>query len=128
MFLMTVREGRRAGRPHVVVHVRREPAVLDAEFNLSAPSGVTARGQGVVVRGRSARVGLIVSKAVGSAVVRHHVSRKLRAVMAPLVPLLPGGVAVVLRALPAAATASSADLTADVVSALRRLDVLDQRR
>ena len=81
-----------------------------------------------MVGDRSARVGLIVSKAVGSAVVRHHVSRRLRAVMAPLVPLLPGGVAVVLRALPAAATASSAELAADVVSALRRLDVLDQRR
>ena len=128
MFSVTVRDGRRVGRPHLVVHVRREPAVLRAETNVSGSGGASAPVHGAVARGRSARVGLIVSKAVGSAVVRHRVSRRLRAVMAPLVPLLPSGVAVVLRALPAAATASSAELTADVRSALRRLDVLDQRR
>lgn len=116
------------GRPHVVVHVRRAPTVLSAGPDVSGPGAVFLPVLGADAGGRSARVGLIVSKAVGPAVVRHRVSRKLRAVMGPLVPLLPSGLSVVLRALPLAATASSAELTADVVSALRRLDVLDQRR
>jgi ribonuclease P protein component len=72
-------------------------------------------------------VGLVVSKAVGNAVVRHRVSRRLRHVVGPLVPRLATGTAVVLRALPAAATATSAELAADVGSALRRLGVLDDQ-
>ncbi len=68
-----------------------------------------------------ARVGLVVGKAVGPAVVRTRVKRRLRAVASARVPTLPPGALVVLRANPAAADASSADLAADLDRALARL-------
>lgn len=74
--------------------------------------------------GRRSRVGLVVSKSVGNAVVRHRVSRRLRHVMADFLTLLPEGTDVVLRARPAAAGASSTELAADVRSGLRRIGVL----
>ncbi len=70
------------------------------------------------------RVGLVVSKAVGNAVVRHRVSRRLRHVAAEFLTDLPYGTDVVLRARPAASAASSRELAADVRSGLRRLGVL----
>lgn len=115
-FAATVRQGRRVGRPRVVVHVR-EHAGGGREQDAGLAGGVVQVG--------SARVGLVVSKAVGNAVVRHRVSRRLRHAVAPLVPRVAAGTSVVLRALPAAGTASSAELAADVGSALRRLGVLD---
>lgn len=63
--------------------------------------------------GQPARVGLVVSKAVGNAVMRNRVSRRLRAQVAPLVGGYPG-VDVVLRAQPDAASASSSALAADL--------------
>lgn len=68
-----------------------------------------------------ARAGLVVSGAVGGAVTRKAVSRRLRHVLAPLLVDLPPDADVVVRALPAAAGASSAELDADVRSALRTL-------
>jgi ribonuclease P protein component len=62
----------------------------------------------------SARVGFIVSKAVGSAVVRHRVTRRLRHLMRDRITALPGGTLVVVRALPPAAVASSHDLGVDL--------------
>lgn len=50
------------------------------------------------------RVGLVVSKAVGNSVVRHRVSRRIRGAVRPLLPTLPPGSRVVVRALPGAAT------------------------
>lgn len=67
------------------------------------------------------RVGFIVSKAVGNSVVRHRVTRRLRAVMAARLAFLPPGTDVVIRALPRAAVASSVVLAADVDRALRRV-------
>lgn len=58
------------------------------------------------------RVGLVVSKAVGNAVVRTRVKRRLRAQMALLLPLLRVGTDVVIRANPPAAHASSQELGA----------------
>jgi ribonuclease P protein component len=66
-------------------------------------------------------VGFVVSKAVGNSVVRHRVSRRLRHQMAERLGQLPVGAAVVVRALPPAATASSAELGKDLDAALRRL-------
>lgn len=73
------------------------------------------------------RVGLVVSKAVGNAVTRHAVSRRLRHTAGRIIadapadgPLRPE-LSLVLRALPAAADASSAELERDVRHALRRL-------
>ena len=62
-----------------------------------------------------------MGKAVGPAVVRTRVKRRLRAVASARVPTLPPGALVVLRANPAAADASSADLAADLDRALARL-------
>ena len=67
------------------------------------------------------RVGFVVSKAVGNSVVRHRVSRRLRHQMAERLGQLPVGAAVVVRALPPAAAASSAELGKDLDAALRRL-------
>ena len=63
-----------------------------------------------------ARVGFVVSRAVGPAVTRNRVRRRLRHLVAGLLPGLPPGSRVVIRALPASASASFAQLDA----ALRR--------
>ena len=67
------------------------------------------------------RVGLVVSRSVGPSVVRNQVSRRLRHVARERVAALPDGALLVLRATPAAARASSAELAGDLDSALRRL-------
>lgn len=66
------------------------------------------------------RVGFVVSKAVGNAVVRNRTKRRLRALMAQRVDQLPGGVDVVVRAHPIAAEATFADLGRDLDRGLRR--------
>ena len=68
----------------------------------------------------SPRIGLIVSKAVGPAVVRNRVKRRLRHLCRPLLTALPAGSLVVLRALPPAATAPATELGADLTASLRR--------
>lgn len=93
-FTTTTRRGRRSGRSRLVVH-------LDVSGS-DAP-----------------RAGFVVSKAVGNAVVRHRVSRRLRHVVAPRLASLPAGGRLVVRALPPAATASSAELAEDLDGALR---------
>jgi len=65
-------------------------------------------------------VGLVVGKAVGNAVVRNRVKRRLRHQALPLLGTLPPGSSVVLRALPAAGSASSAELAEELSSALAR--------
>lgn len=64
--------------------------------------------------GRPARVGLVVSRAVGGAVTRNRTKRVLRAVLAGRLPHVPDGTDLVVRATPAAAGASSARLAAEV--------------
>lgn len=66
------------------------------------------------------QVGLVVSKAVGNAVHRNLVKRRLRAVVRALVPDLPDRSRTVVRALPASSTATYADLRRDVAGALRK--------
>ncbi len=56
------------------------------------------------------RVGFVVSKAVGGAVVRNRTKRRLRAVVAQRLARIPTGTDVVVRANPAAAQASSREL------------------
>ena len=98
-FRRAVRTGRRAGRRAVVVHLLPGP-------------GPTAE---------PARVGFVVNKAVGNAVLRNRVHRRLRAVMAAQLPSLPSGSLTVVRALPATATSSYDELVADVDGALKRV-------
>ena len=64
------------------------------------------------------RFGLIVSKAVGGAVVRNRVKRRLRALAAGLIDES-SAMTVVVRALPSA-TAESPELVADFAVAWRR--------
>jgi ribonuclease P protein component len=97
-FASTIRRGRRAGRSRLVVHLRR------ADADPSAAPGP--------------RAGFVVSKAVGNAVVRHRVARRLRHLVAERLDDLGPGTALVVRALPPAADASSAELARDLDSAL----------
>ena len=73
--------------------------------------------------GSAPTVGFVVGKSVGNSVVRHRVSRRLRAVFAGRLDTLPAASATVVRALPDAAGASSARLAADIDGALARLVV-----
>lgn len=94
-FASVIRRGRRGGRSRLVVHLHRAPEE-------SGP-----------------RAGFVVSKAVGGSVVRHRVSRKLRHLVATRLDALPGDVRLVVRALPPAADATSAELAEDLDSGLR---------
>jgi ribonuclease P protein component len=97
-FSDTVRSGRRAGSRALVVHVLVDPAAGE----------------------RPVRVGLVVSKAVGNAVARNLVKRRLRHLVADQLAMLPAGSTVVLRALPASATRSWAELGEELRTGLAR--------
>ena len=66
-------------------------------------------------------VGFVVSKAVGNAVTRNLVKRRLRHLARERLTSLPGCCVLVVRALPPAATASYDELAADFDRALTRL-------
>jgi len=70
---------------------------------------------------RAARFGFIISKQVGNAVIRNTVRRRLKAVCAELLSEVPQGTDVVIRALPASATASFTELRGDVQRCVTRL-------
>jgi ribonuclease P protein component len=70
------------------------------------------------------RVGFVVSKAVGNSVVRHRVARRLRHLFRDRLGTVRPGCTLVVRALPSAATAASADLGGDIDAALRRLRLI----
>lgn len=65
-------------------------------------------------------VGFVVSRAVGDAVTRHRVTRQLRHLMRDRYAGLPAGTGVVVRALPAAAGRTSAELATSLDRALER--------
>jgi ribonuclease P protein component len=94
-FDSVVRRGRRSGRSRLVVHLS---------------DGATDTGP---------RAGFVVSRAVGNAVVRHRVARRLRHLVAPRLQQLQPGTRLVVRALPPSADASSAELAADLDAGLR---------
>ena len=93
-----------------------------AEFDLTVRRGSRAgrrllTGYLLVRAGEEAqppRVGFVVSKAVGNAVVRNKVRRRLRSALRGYLPTLPGGSLLVVRAHPQAATARQADLAAEL--------------
>ena len=66
------------------------------------------------------RVGFVVSKAVGGAVVRNTVKRRLRALVAGQLATLPQGVDLVVRANPAAASASFTQLSDALIPLLHK--------
>ncbi len=66
-------------------------------------------------------MGFVVSKAVGPAVTRNLVKRRLRDLTRERLPSLPGSAVLVVRALPPAATASYDALGTDLDHALERV-------
>ena len=75
----------------------------------------------------TARAGLVVGKAVGNAVQRNRVKRRLRPLLRERMPQLPSHAAIVVRALAPAATATSDELAAALDTALSRLHVTGTR-
>lgn len=69
------------------------------------------------------RVGFVVSKAVGPAVTRNLVKRRLRHLARERTDSLPPRAMLVVRALPAAAQASYDELARELDRCLRKLDV-----
>ena len=94
-FRAVTRGGVRSARSHVVVHL----SLLGQE-------------------GDAPRVGFVVSKKVGNAVVRNRVTRRLREIVRPRLAELPPGSAVVVRSLPGIDRVPFAQLEAEVASAL----------
>jgi ribonuclease P protein component len=108
-FSRTVRRGHRIGRRDLVVHIfDRDRAADDAT---SEP----------VLGVGGLRMGLIVSKTVGNAVTRHRVARRLRHSFHSLIDDVDLSVDVVVRALPSAASASSADLERQLRAGLAKI-------
>ena len=68
-------------------------------------------------------VGFVVSRAVGNAVVRNRVKRRLRHLAREHVSSLPGSCVLVVRALPAAGSAPHHLLAEDLAHCLDRLTV-----
>ena len=96
-FRQATRKGRRAGSRTLVVHLYL--------------------GDGTA---EPARAGFVVSKAVGNAVIRNRVKRRLRHLAREKLQTLPGSAVLVVRALPAAGEASYDDLRADLAGALAK--------
>jgi len=123
-FSATVRRGRRAARPSLVIHLGSVSTSLSSRADGKFPVQGDSLGDALAdTQGGGIRVGLVVSRAVGPAVVRNRVKRRLRAQLASRVRALPAGTRLVVRANPAAATSSSEQLAADLDGALRRLGV-----
>ncbi|MCA1984379.1 ribonuclease P protein component [Nocardioides nematodiphilus] len=96
-FRVAVRQGRRAGTSRLVVHLWHADEVAPA------------------------RVGFVVSKAVGPAVVRNRVKRRLRHLARESLRDLPGSAVLVVRANPAAADATYEELGADLGRCVQRV-------
>ena len=100
-FSETIRRGRRAGARSLVVHL--DVGRADAHTPEDRP-----------------RAGFVVARSVGPAVTRNRVKRRLRHVVRPHLTALPVRSRLVVRALPAAASASSDQLERDLRRALER--------
>ena len=96
-FGATVSQGVRAVQPDLVVHTMRHDVGDDGP-----------------------RIGLVVSKSVGNAVVRHRVSRRLRHVARAVIDDLEPTDRGVIRALPGSRSAISARLEQELRTALSR--------
>ena len=109
-FRAASRRGHRAGARTVVTHL-----LLPQEQQVVGMSGPLPTAQ------PGARVGFVVSKAVGNAVARNRTKRRLRHAMRERLAVLPPGSLLVVRAQPAAALASYAELAADLERCLQRV-------
>jgi ribonuclease P protein component len=101
-FDATVRRGRKAVQPDLVIYMRR--AIGDP------------------------KLGLIVSRSVGSAVQRHGLSRRLRHVARDVLADLNRSEHIVIRALPSSRDATSVRLGEQLRAGLRRIEVAGPHR
>ncbi|MGI5246323.1 ribonuclease P protein component [Dactylosporangium sp. CA-139066] len=117
-FAATIRNGRRAGRGALVVHFLNpglsQPGVAPFEGDARSEDGA-----GTHAEGAGARAGFVVSRAVGNAVVRNAVKRRLRHLVRPRLAELPEGSVIVVRALPEAARVGYHALEQDLDAALQ---------
>jgi ribonuclease P protein component len=97
-FRAAFKSGTRAGSPQLVLHWAAEP-------------GATT----------DARVGFVVSKAVGNAVTRNRVKRRLREIVRARLAAVPLGSLLVVRAQPKAALATYGELERTVDCLMNRL-------
>jgi len=116
-FTSVTRGGRRARSGGMVVYLL--PELVRTSFGKAQDGSVPADGL------IPAKVGLIVGKAVGGSVVRHRVSRRLRAQLADRIEQLPPGCGLVVRALPELGTAESQSIARQLDRALAKLAVTD---
>ncbi len=98
-FRAVIRRGRRAAAGALLVHLLVDETAQPG----SAP-----------------RAGFVVSKAVGNAVTRNRVKRRLRHLVREQLDSLPAGAALVVRAAPSAGSADYAELRADLARCLKR--------
>ena len=113
-FRRTVQSGVRIGRPTLVLHatyLARGTTPLDPRR-----AHKNRRARASAPDADRVRVGFVVGKAVGNAVTRNRVRRRLRHLAAAQLLGTPGAVQVVLRALPRAATAPT-EVATDLASA-----------
>lgn len=96
-FGATVKQGIRVAQPDLVIHARREAGVATGP-----------------------RVGFVVSKAVGNAVDRHRVVRRLRHAARTVIADLDPADTVVIRALPNCRHAVSPRLEQEITAGVRR--------
>lgn len=104
-FGATVRHGVRAAQPDLVVHAYKDPEHPDGP-----------------------RIGFVVSKAVGCAVERHRVTRRLRHIARGVIADLDPADRVVVRALPSSSSAPFARLERELVEGVWRTRVAMDRR
>ncbi len=104
-FATVTKRGHRVRCGDLVVYLLMDGGSMDGGSESAAP----------------ARVGLVVGKSVGGSVVRHRVSRRLRAQLSARLADLPTGSRLVVRALPDTATRRSTEIGRDLDRALVRL-------
>lgn len=108
---------------------------LPDEFRSVSRAGTKAGSRQLVVHclrtsddAHAPRVGFVVSKAVGNAVVRNRVKRRLRELMRPRLHHLGNGTLLVIRALPAAADADFAALERALTKGMDRLGLTSEEK
>jgi ribonuclease P protein component len=111
-FAAAIRSGRRAGRGVVVVHLRAS-GPSTGEVAERAVAGGASR------ESNSPRAGFVVPRAVGNAVVRNKVRRRLRHLVRGRLASLPPGSLLVVRAQPGAGDRPYRRLAADLDAALK---------
>jgi ribonuclease P protein component len=109
-FAATIRAGRRAGRGVIVVHLDvPQTRATGSDDNMPA-----AAGRAVL----PPRAGFVVPRAVGNAVARNTVRRRLRHLLRERLAGFPPATTVVVRALPGAAGRTYPELAVDLEAAL----------